>query len=128
MSASSRRSILAGTPLAAMFAAMPCVTLGQINADKKLIELCKQHIANMEAFCACPLDSDVSPHWPPYEATEDAVAKAQPMTLAGLAAKARVAKAEALQPDGKEVYANSAAGNWAWDLVNDLIRLTGGAA
>jgi hypothetical protein len=41
----NRRSILAGTPLAAMVVIMPGATLGEIYADHALIALCGEAIA-----------------------------------------------------------------------------------
>jgi hypothetical protein len=58
----------------------------------------------------------------------DAISNAQPSTLEGLQAKACAAKAEARTPDGSEHPDGSIAAHWSWDLVNDLLRLTGGAA
>jgi hypothetical protein len=44
-----------------------------------------------------------------------------------MVAKARAAKAEARNSNGTESPSNCPAENWAWDLVNDLLRLEGGA-
>lgn len=60
--------------------------------------------------------------------SRDAIHAAQPVTMAGMRAKALVAKAEARKPDGSEDPCSTPAEHWAWDLVNDLLRLTGGAA
>jgi hypothetical protein len=94
-----------------------------ITADDDLVRLCEQHKANKTALDACSLDADDSPHWPSFVASSDAIAAARPTTLAGLAAKARTAKREALTSGGGEDPCNGAALAWAWDLVNDLIRL-----
>jgi hypothetical protein len=45
-----------------------------------------------------------------------------------MAAKARAAVVNAIQPDGDVSPEGTMGANWAWDLVNDLIRLDGGAA
>jgi hypothetical protein len=58
----------------------------------------------------------------------DAISNAQPRTLEGLQAKACAAKAEARTPDGREHPDGSIAARWSWDLVNDLLWMTGGAA
>ena len=50
------------------------------------------------------------------------------MTLADLAAKAQAARREARGPDGEESSEGTMAETWAWDLVNDLVRLAGDAA
>ena len=72
--------------------------------------------------------SDSDPLWIAYATSRDAIHDAQPQTLAGMRAKALVAKTEALRPDGTEDPDGTVAPHWAWDLVNDLLRLTGGAA
>jgi hypothetical protein len=38
--------------------------MAMIETDAGLIEVCKQHIANYDAFNACPLDDDESPPFP----------------------------------------------------------------
>ena len=43
-------------------------------------------------------------------------------------AKALAAKAEARNPNGPEDFECTAAAHMAWELVHDLLRLTGGAA
>ena len=109
----TRRSVLAFTPLAALAAVMPTATLGALGADQAIVALCNQHLANRDAFNASPQDAgDGNPEWNAYRATDRAISEAKPMTLSGLAAKARAAKV-----DDEE--------KWAWDLVNDLIRLGG---
>jgi hypothetical protein len=69
------------------------------------------------------LEADDNPLWHAYERTREAIIDAEPQTVAGMVAKARAAKVEALQPDGQEVPADCVAATWAWDIVNDLIRL-----
>ena len=108
----TRRSVLAFTPLAALAVTMPGTTLGALGSDQAIVALCNQHIANRDAFNASPQDSDESPEWDAYRATDRAIGEVKPMTLSGLAAKARAAKV-----DDEE--------KWAWDLVDDLIRLGG---
>lgn len=61
-----------------------------------------------------------------YEDTLDALCDVRAQTMAGLVAKARAAKAEAIGPEGDEqIEFYSVAGQWAWDLVNDVLRLSG---
>ena len=110
-------------PPAAQPAVFPLGEQRQMAADQDLVQLCGQHTANKSALDACPLDADESPHWPPYSATSEAISAARPNTFAELAAKARAAKREALTPSGQEDTRNGSALDWAWDLVNDLIRL-----
>jgi hypothetical protein len=97
-------------------------------ANQDLAQLCAQHIAHRQALLACPQDPENSPHWALYAATSDAISMARPATLAELAAKAGAAKHEALTANGREDIRNGSAVEWAWDLVNDLIRLSNAAA
>lgn len=108
----NRRSIFAATPLAAIAMTMPGTSLGSLGADQAIVALCNQHLLNAKAFNSCPLDSDESPYWDAYANSLRAIGEAKPMTMAGLAAKAKLAKAESDD-------------EWAWDLVDDLIRLGG---
>ena len=117
-----------GPPLPAANAAIPPATFDMLKADEEPVRLSAQYIINMQALENCPLDADESPFRPPYAATSDAISKARPMTLAGLASKARTAKREAFVQGGEENVCNGSALEWAWDLVNDLIRLDGGMA
>jgi hypothetical protein len=94
--------------------------------DADLIRLCAQHAANAAAFTAS--DADDGPLWNAYAASRDAIHDAKPQTLAGMVAKARAAKAEATTLDGEERPEHGPAETWAWDLVNDLVRLHGGEA
>ena len=96
--------------------------------DAELIALCVRHPALIAAVNASPLDFDACPAWQAYEVSRDAIHDAQPQTLAGMRAKALAAKAEARRPDRTEDPDGTAAAFWSWDLVNDLLRLTGGAA
>ena len=95
----------------------------QHTGDAELICVCAEHIANRHAFNArageVPLEED--PRWNAYRVTMAAVSAAEPRTLSGLAAKARATKAEATQPDGTVMPDDEVI--WAFDLVEDLIRL-----
>ncbi|HEY8612362.1 MAG TPA: hypothetical protein VIL69_13850 [Roseomonas sp.] len=99
------------------------------NRDAELIRICAEHNANREAYCAYGghLEQEDDPLWLAYERTRDAIAAAVPVTLAGMVAKARAAKAEAQNTDGTENPRDCPAGDWAWQLVSDLLRLEGGA-
>ena len=124
---STRRAMLLGAAvLPGAAAAAPLVSTP--NPDAELIALCARHPALIDAVNASPLDFDACPAWQAYEVSRDAIHDACPVTLAGMRAKALAAKAEARCPDGSEEYRSSPAGSWSWDLVNDLLRLTGGAA
>lgn len=105
--------------------AMAPATPNHAATDQELVSLCAQHIVNRQAVLDCPLDPDDSPSWLPYAVTHDAISNARPKTLAGLIAKARAAKGEASIGTGNEDPLNGSALEWAWDIVNDLIRLDG---
>lgn len=125
----SRRAMFVGSGalLAGVtgFLAAPGAGTAAANPDAALIQLCDGHIANIAAYNAdaSDLDHHENPLWDVYERSSVAISAMVPQTLAGLVAKARVAKAEAVQPDGKENWESSVASNWAWDIVNDLIRM-----
>lgn len=96
------------------------------DADAALIDLCAQHIRNMDAFDASDsdLEFDENPLWRAYEETRDALVAAQPMTVLGLLALARTAKAEArCKKTGEETFEGCFASNMAAKLVNETLRL-----
>jgi hypothetical protein len=78
----------------------------------------------MEALQSCNCLEDC-PRWLDYERSRDAIHAVVPVTLAGMVAKARAAKIEARNVNGTENPEGSPAETWAWDLVNDLLRLEG---
>ena len=124
---STRRAMLLGAVVLPGAAAAPLASTP--NPDAELIALCSRHPGLIAAFNTSIGDwSDNDPAWAAYAASRDAIHDARPITLAGMRAKALAAKAEALRPDGTEDPDGTAAANWSWDLVNDLLRLTGGAA
>lgn len=129
----SRRLLLTGaTALASIAASMSAsaapAAVGP-SPDAALIALCAAHPALIDAYNTCDGPSEAEEAaWDAYAASRDAIDDARPVTLAGMRAKALAAKAEARGPDGSESPGNGPAENWAWDLVNDLLRLTGGAA
>ena len=96
------------------------------SPDEALIVACAQHPAIVAAYNAAEGDDDLL--WDAYEVNRDAIGAAEPQTMAGMLAKARAAKVEALAPDGTERPQNCPAEAWAWDLANDMLRLYGGAA
>ena len=99
------------------------------SPDADLIALCERHLALIEALHSDDRDCDDSyPHWLAYEASRDAIGEAEPQTLAGMRAKALVAKLEATMPDGSEMPNGTVGGDWAWDLLHDILRLSGGEA
>jgi hypothetical protein len=121
--APSRRMALLGALSAAL---VPAGALAvQQHPDAAIIRLCAQHIANMDAVNSgrCDIGNDDDPVWLAYDRTREAVTDARPQTIAGMLAKARAAKHEARMPSGSESPEGCPAETWAWDLVNDLIRL-----
>jgi hypothetical protein len=94
-------------------------------SDAEVIRVCAEHIVNVAAYnsgdIAAEFEND--PLWLAYRRTCDAICEAKPQTMAAVLAKARAAKADAAQMDGSEAPADGPAARWAWDLVNDLIRL-----
>jgi hypothetical protein len=119
--AATRRNLFAAAsalPLAGM--AMPP------NPDAALIGACDEHrrlhgILNRQRD---PRDCDEMPEWGPYMAACAVIEAARATTLAGIVAKASAAKAEAWQPNGQDH--SEVAAEWAWAIVNDLLRLNGG--
>ena len=97
------------------------------DADAELIRICAEHPAQINAVNHGADEGDDGPSWRAYERSLDAIHSAVPISLAGMMAKARAAKAEALTLNGREHPENSPAAYWAWDLVNDLLRLGGEA-
>ena len=99
-----------------------------VALDVELIALSSRHPSLIAAVNVSPLDFDACPAWQAYEVSRDAIHDVRPITLAGMRAKVLVAKAEALRPDGTEDPDGTVAAHRSWDLVNDLLRLTGGVA
>ena len=136
--APSRRALLGAAALAPVaavpaladalpMAAVPAATVvtQPTNPDADLIRICAEHRKNLLAFNADGLDDDESPFWAPYVRAIDAIDEAKPRTLAGLRAKALAARLEA---GAAAHWQETKGGDWAWDLVQDLVRLTGGDA
>lgn len=94
------------------------------SSDADLIAVCADHPRVTEAFNQCHVDSgDDNPFWLAYCRSRDAISDAKPATLAGLLAKAKAAKFEARMPDGHESPDGGMGETWAWDIVNDLLRI-----
>lgn len=97
--------------------------------DAALLQLCAEHVENMHAYNqgADEFEDDRDdPLWQAYTRTLDALKAAEPTTLQGMVALARVAKMMARNPDGSEDFSHGPAENVAFNLVNDLLRLHGG--
>jgi hypothetical protein len=95
------------------------------TADADLIRTCAEHAGQIAAVNERGSGEDDCPLWLAYARSRDAIRAAVPTTVAGMVAKARAAKAEAACKDGTERYENCPAADMAWDLVNDLLRLSG---
>lgn len=131
-----RRGLLGGC-LALAGAGAPAVTLAApvalpaaAGGDAALVALVGHHLLNLAAYNAADtdLEYEADPLWRAYRGTLEAISASKPQTMAGILAKARAAKAEARNQDGSESPSNCMAEAWAWDAVNDLLRLHGGAA
>ena len=94
------------------------------GTDADFIALCARHVVNHGAYerYTGPLDAKHNPLWAAYEQTRDAIHEAEPQSIQGMLAKARAAKIEAGPCDDPD---DGVAIRWAWDLVNDLLRLYG---
>ena len=91
--------------------------------DADVLAACAEIMACRAAHLAAqPSTDDNCPLWRAYMAARKKLDAMRPKTLAGLIAKAQVAKLEAEQPDGSE-DTEGGPERWAWDLVNDLIRI-----
>lgn len=126
----SRRLVLGTSSAAAVAASVP-VAMAAASSDAKLMQLCDAHAGLIEAVNngpdACLVDD--SPLWAAYARSRDAISAFKPTTLAGMYAKARAAKAEAQSfEDGSEDPESTPAARWAWDLLNDLLRIREGRA
>ena len=97
------------------------------TSDAEIIRLCKQHIVNLHAYNASTedIEPEDDPLWAAYKQSYNAVKAARPQTIEGMIAVALAAKAEAVQRDGTESLEHGPAAEWAWGLVNDLVRLKG---
>ena len=98
------------------------------GADADIIRVCAEHAINVRAFNTAHCEADDGPLETAYIRTQHAIDAARPQTIEGMLAKACAAKAETIQPDGSENPEHCPAADWAWDLLNDLLRLHGGVA
>jgi hypothetical protein len=131
-----RRAVLGGSILA--LAGVDCFMAGGLGAaiaehshdidhpDAALIAACEQHLLNTRAFNS---HNEQGPEherlWAAYEATRDLISDAVPLTMAGVLAKARAAAGEARGLEGQEQWGGSMGEGWAYDIVKDLLRLSG---
>ena len=123
----SRRLLFSSTTAAAVVASVP-QAIAATNPDAELIRLCDAHGALMDLVnSGVDDDDDDGPTWQAYDRSREAISAFRPKTIEGMLAKARAAKAEARRPDGSEMEDISGfpPEEWAWDLVNDLLRIGG---
>ncbi|MFC0389491.1 hypothetical protein [Muricoccus vinaceus] len=131
----SRRNLLSGIaamsigPAAVLATHATAATLNRRSApdpDAELIRICEAHPSIIAAVNDYGSGEDDCPLWQAYERSRDAIHAAVPVTLAGMVAKARAARAEALNPkNGTVSPSGTPAEIWAWDLVQHLLRLEG---
>jgi hypothetical protein len=129
VSAPTRRALLAGAGAAAALPALAAPAAASPGPDADLIRICAEHIANRDAFNASPIpaEPDNDPLWQAYCRTYDAIEAAKPQTIDGVLAKARATAAEGEILDETGFPTDPTAQAWAWEVVNDLLRLYGGA-
>jgi hypothetical protein len=97
----------------------------QDDPDALIEQLAAQHNASRAAYNRDGgyKEPEDDPLWAAYEKTRDALYDAKPVGIRGILAKARAAKFEAEGLDGKDAPDNTPAADWAWHIVNDLLRL-----
>lgn len=121
-----RRGLLSILGALAIPVATSAATLTAADPDAELIRICEAHPEKIRAAEEDSTYEEDCPLWLAYERSRDAIHAAVPMTLAGIIAKARAAKVEAANPEGGTESPSGTPGEtWAWDLVNDLLRLEG---
>ncbi|MBI0538985.1 hypothetical protein D9599_25875 [Roseomonas sp. KE2513] len=108
----------------AAVAVTPAAAATTLSADAGLIQICDAHPTVLKALDEHGSGEDDCPFWLAYVRSRDAIHTAVPVTLAGIVAKARAAKAEVFNPGSDtENPHGTVAETWAWDLVQDLLRL-----
>ena len=122
----SRRAILGGGTALATLGTAAGIAMSCPDAD--LIALCAGHAEKVRAVQEDAGEIGTAPAWDAYFASVDAIGAARPTTMAGMLAKMRAAKVEAMQVDGSECPENTPAAGWAWQVADILLRLHGGAA
>lgn len=132
---SGRRTLLARGAALGAAAALPAVTPpasagAGAGADAGLIALCEEYKAALAAYEADGgyLVTDDDPLWEAVEAVKRRLDGMAAATLAGVVAKARVARCLARQPGGREDYCSSFTADWPGEVVRDLLALADGRA
>lgn len=124
------RDLLGTVPLDGGPATIPGagIDTGKANPDAELIRICDRHIANHYAYNTyggMAKDFNTDPLWIAYIETSEAVEEAEPQTISGVIALARVAKVEATQPDGEELWDSGTVCDITSKIVDALVRIGG---
>lgn len=124
----SRRKFMGAAALAVV-PVSGALSASLTHPDADLIAQCAEHAVNVAAFNrdGGKVEPEHDPLWAAYDRTRDAVSAAKPRTMDGVLAKARAAKADAGRSGDAGYPEGCAASDWAWDIVNDLLRLSGRA-
>ena len=119
----SRRALLAA-PIAVT--AIPRAATAP-NPDAELIRVCEEHLFNLITYNRTPNKSDDyenCPLWAAYCRTYDFICAAEPQTMQGILAKARIARLEGISDCDPDSFGFTCHA-WAWDLLFDLLRVNG---
>lgn len=120
MAALSRRAAFA-VPAAAML-----VGAAPANPDALLIQRCATYLAAYRAYEAHGSEDDErdGPLWDALMEAEKGLPEMPARTMAGLRAKALVARHLATQPSGDLDYSESFTGDWPGCIVENFLALT----
>ncbi len=127
LGAASALAVIGGASAAEAAATTPHIPTPPYP-DAALIAACAEHIVNYDAYGASDEMDDESqnPAWQEYHRTMLMIKASRAHTMEGILAKARVTKHIAQgAPGWPESAQNCGAGVWAFDLMNDLLRLHG---
>lgn len=114
--------------------ALPAIALltgaATVSPDALLIRRCAAYIAAWEAqeLHGGHEELEDCPYAQALAAAGDGLAATPAHTLAGIRAKALVAKVMATQPNGSLDYGDAFTGRWPAYVITDVLRLTGGIA
>ncbi|EHM01399.1 hypothetical protein HMPREF9946_02138 [Acetobacteraceae bacterium AT-5844] len=119
------KAFAAPSPVAVETAALQAVC--DAHPDAHVIAACANWSATKAAYLASEEGNtrEDGPLWQAFEAACAEVSDATPLTIDGMAAKARVALADATMPDGSFMPSGTIGTDWAWQLARDIIRLQG---
>jgi hypothetical protein len=95
--------------------------------DADLLQACADHTVAWRGYCAAPDDVSTDPFYEAINRARDKIDAAPPQTFVGLVAKVQAAKLEATQPDGGQEWGDGFVATWVPQIIDDLLRLSGGA-